>query len=601
MPLDYEPRKCANCGRRFRVIEHRDDLDFSDIPIDALKSETGRQFLLSTLCPECLEKFLGAGRRASHSTVRPSVTSSTTDRGAPNGKPKLPPLKPRPLVFKVLVFTSICAFLYSLGSRIPGLSLPNFPFYHYILFHAILGIFFIYARLSNPFLILVFAIHLGFPRFRAIFVSQFENDAWLVIVMIMFIMATQREFTFASLHLQFLKVRLPVLIALLIYCGTMSPFYLAAFRIVQEVPIPRAISRSCWKPTPENSHLRACKVNFIDGKKEAARGDRRGYRDSIDHYDMGLTVVPTDSTLRAEKAYSLVQLGQISDARESLREAQRLDPSNPTVHAVKAIMYSQSGEDELAAQSLSLAVSLATKSGYSDRVLQAQALLEKNRTKSASFLLGITDSMVRQLKKEKNEAVDWMAKNGFTEDVVQQVVELYNGLIDTHANSAELHNLLGLSYYRIGMHDKAEALLDRAAKKLNPQYGEAYLNLALFVDSDEREAVYRQAAQLDPDWRELAEYYIQLLKVQKWLGRSYWVLLAAFWAGLVFIGAALDRNRKRMGDQAAYRLFFKRLLLNFVVFFLLFAVSYGIFEYYIHSYHPVNSATHTFAVCFPFF
>lgn len=616
--------KCEICGKEFTLEDQLDRLKrIRDIGLDITKVNVS---LLRGLCPDCIDELLRnknnfyeslkIGRSDFQSLEgeepifrRPDFSGLGRDAGFP---PPGPLISKEEITKKIVSFffwvsmiISICVFTYSIIYKFLGepSNLPHFPFYPYIIAYACLILFVHPTKFSPLFLIIVLA-NFGFSTFRGTFFSHFSNTTWMIIFTIMFILSNIASLTifYAYLGQLFILPKqqaldrvkgtyLSLFLAFVLYVGLISPFYLGTikpghFRGPVE-PEPYRIDRVYEEVlTARSADRQTARQYFLDGKKTAALGNRAGFLESIKFYKMALELIPNFSTSYAEMAYSYASFGRIlkeakedsrvieenfRKAREAISRAEKLNPHNPTVYGVRAILEYYMGNEEKAQNTLVKARSLAEEGGYSDRTLQSIAILEKSKVKRIENLLGIQEEMKKHTGNPE--------------------------LGDLYENSAELHNLLGISYYQIGNKAKANSFLERAIR-LNPNYGEAYLNLALVSPIKDRVKFYRKAAEKDSDFKQIASRYLNFLNVQKWLTRFYWFLLLPLFIIECFYLSIRGLDPKTNTIRPEY---LKRIRTMFLRYAFIFICSYGIFEWYIHIYRPINTMSHMFPVSFPFF
>lgn len=599
--------KCSICGKYFTWEDYLER--FQDLSLDI--NEVSVQF-----CPACIEKTLNERNLLYNSLktnreesifLRPDIPNFQRDFSFPQS----PSISKEEIMrktvsffFWLLTIISICVFTYSTIYKLLGepSNLPHFPFYPYIIAYACLILLVQFSRFS-PLLLIVVLINFGVPSFRGTFFSHFGSTIWMIIVTIMFILSNIASlFIFFNSLVQRLALPksssmkreigiLPSLfLTIVLYFGLISPFYLGT---IKPGPFHKGVEPEIYRVdhvfeeviTAKSADRQTARQYLLDGKRKAALGNKAGFVDSIQFYKMALELIPNFSTSYAEMAYSYASIGRILKeakddsglikenfrmGREAISIAYKHNPDNPTVYGVKAILEYFMGNKDEAQNDLKRAISLAEEGGYSDRVLQAMAILEKKKKKKIEYLLGI------QVEMEKH-----------TDNLE---------LRDLYRNSAELHNLLGISYYQIGNKTKATLLFERAIR-LNPKYGEAYLNLALVYSTKDRPKLYKNATEKDPNFRHVANYYSKLWNVQKWLRRFYLFLLALFVVKLfIFSSRGFDPRTNTIRPEYLHRM--KTMFLRYV---LIFICTYGIFELYIHILHPINTISHMFPVKFPFF
>lgn len=576
--------KCIICNSYFDAEDHLEYI--KERSLDILGPN--KQFILEKICPDCIKSdFSGSDRDSYISRPAPSISKGVISQ------------KFISFLFILLTITSIFVFFYSVFSKF---LLLNIPFYPYIIAYALLIVLVQPTKFAPLFLIVVLA-NFGFSSFRVTFFSHFGSTFLMIVITIMFILSNISSLTifynFLVQHLVLSKRNnverrkgawRSFFLTFALYFGLISPFYLGA---IKTGPFHGPVEPEAYKVdrvheealTAEIADRQTARQYLLDGKTQAALSNRTGLLKSLEFYKMALELIPKFSTSLAEMAYSYASIGRIlkeaneanqaieenfRKAREAITKAARLNPNNPTVYGVKAILEYYEDNIKEARKSLEKAKSLAEKAGYSDRVLLAMTILEKKKVKRVEYLLGIQERMEKYTDSQE--------------------------LRDLYRNSAELNNLMGLSYYQIGDKTKASTLFERAIR-LNPNYSEAYLNLALVYSAKERPNLYKKAAEKDPDFKHVANHYSILLNIQKWLKRFYWVLLAFFIINFIISSSRrVDPGTHTIRQQQLKHI--KRMIL---IYFLIFICTFGVFELYIHISHPINTPSHMFPVSFPFF
>jgi tetratricopeptide (TPR) repeat protein len=379
-------------------------------------------------------------------------------------------------------------------------------------------------------------------------------------------------------------------LAVLLYAGLVSPFYMAikpgSFGEAVVLDIPKA------KPwTPETHEEMVAREYFLSGKDQAALGTMSGYVKSLDYYNRALELAPGLATIHAEIAISYASIGRINNlawrrldsarhyfdmSRERLTEARTIDSMNPTVWAAGALLAQYAGRGKEAKGYMRRMLEAAKVKGSSDRVLQVRAFVARNPTNRVLFLRAVEDSFPEY---------------------------------------AEMQNLLGLAYYQCNMPDSARRRFAKA-QLLSSDNVEVQLNQVLLAPGSLGEAgrvrLYVQAASTGSEWRRLALHFGRVLRWQCWL-RAIVVLL------LVMYGAA--GFGRLLGNEQWFSLPFSvSLYLNCIpqlrqlfwrelqrvdkpeTILVVWTVPiYLAFEFVVRIANPVNSFSHMFPTSFPFF
>jgi len=486
-------------------------------------------------------------------------------------------------LFWLLVIISILCGLYSASSKFLGVALPSFPFYGYIIAHAIVSLIFQPRKIALP---LLFLISLNFlsVTFRNTFFSQFGSTAWMVIIMVVFMISNYTEVIVISAGMvQLFRNRRLLIIPCIfaVYFGLVSPFYFGVIKPgpyesekggnVEPYTYDRVYEESVV--TEGVAPREAARRYFVEGKQCAAKGNMAGFVKSVELYEMALELIPNFSSAYAEMSFAYGSIGKILQegaesrekvlwnfgrAKEAIAQAKELNRNNPHVWGTDAILQHYMGNVKKAERALIQATDLSQNVGYTDRVLHAMATMAKNRIDRVRYLLAI-------------KAID--------------------------PDNAELHNLLGIRYYQINNKKFAKKMFERA-KRLSPDFGKPYLNLALVYPKKEVARLYREASHRDRELRSLSSYYSILFKVTKWLWRFYVGLAIVFVLGIFAI--VIKYPNKSKNSQANPEAV-KKIGTLFLCCNLLFIITYGAFEIYIHFIKPINGIDYMFPIGFPFF
>jgi tetratricopeptide (TPR) repeat protein len=260
------------------------------------------------------------------------------------------------------------------------------------------------------------------------------------------------------------------------------------------------------------------------GKERASQGNRAGFVESIGWYKMALELAPDFSTAYAEMGYSYASIALIlretesdadsidqylKSARRCIDQARRINENNPTVYASDAILHYYMNQKNEARETLKRAEEVAKKEGFTDRVLLAMAIVAGDKNLKVSCL--------------------------------ERAVEI-------DPDNAELHNLLGISYYCNGDNKRAGQMFERAAR-LSPGYGKPYLNLAL-IHPGRRSELHDEALKRDKDVEFIARYLTRVIRIKQRVGvvlsalGLMWLMMAA---GVPFGMSERDREAHERG------------------------------------------------------
>jgi tetratricopeptide (TPR) repeat protein len=566
--------------------------------------------LLNCICPAC------SGNISYDSPKRLFLQAHPLPGGSPRNSP-WPPLQKGELnagytlflLFVSSVFISLVANTYSLAAKV--YSLPNLPFNYYLASHIVIGLSsYIFFRTTNRdivalswnsliySIIMVLPITFFVPSFRNVFYSQFSTKCLEVVITPLFILALCVEFQLIKLGVSRVNYwpRFSLLVRVIILLSFVTPFYLSVVKINRTADAGTIMSVKAVKVFHEKmAHSEAGRRYFIDGKEYAAKGNRAGFIKSIQLYRMALELIPNFSSAYAEMAYSYASIARILDeagaekrrieeclkrAEDAIRQVKTINHRNPTVFAVDLLVQyiiakhylSHKWKHKLShdkfhqmrykiewskADGLDELRKLAENVGLTDKVCLAEAILTENRIKKGSSLLTILEKF--------------------------------------DSDNAEVHNLLGLVYYLVNDKDSAKKMFERA-KKLSPDFGKPYINLAIVYPKKEASRLYIEASHKDGDLKSLTIYYCSLFKVQKWLWRFYVGLAIVFGAFTIVIKYPIKSTKSQINPEATKKFSTLRFRCN-----LLFIITYGAFEIYIHFIRPINGIDYMFPIGFPFF
>lgn len=508
-------------------------------------------------------------------------------------------------VSTVLVIIAIAAFGYSMVARFSGASM-SFPFKAYIVVHAILFVIILFAATPRTLLlpwVFIILANFGSATFRNAFYSQLDSTLWMTIVTIIFVLAIHAE-VFAIMVFASTQVPgcLSALILFAVYFGLVSPFYFGVItpktlevHTIEAYKIDKLYVEIDLKGGEETSREIA-RRHFLDGKSHAAKGTKAGFGKSINLYKQAVELVPDFSTAYAEMAYSYASMGRamqnvrasrrivdrtFEDARMYIERARDIRADNPSVRAIHVILdvyekeYYTLNKKDMAddlkrsienrqklrsEKEIEQLEKLGTDQGFTDRCLQALAILTASKTDKVAFLKAI------------------------------------NAKIDS--NNAEIHNLLGLSYFLINDKESAKKMLERAVI-LSPDYGVPYLNMALVSPKKERARLYKQAVDKDADLGPVVRQYGRQIAVQKWLWRIYIAVIVIMVFTLFVVGAKyVDPNNPYASSPELVKV---QTAVSFGFFFPI-LISYMVYENLIHHVYPIsNTISYLFPTRFPFF
>ena len=618
LPNEIEHLKCCLCGREFSFLDHltkggleKANKQYGDLAATAIHS----------ICPDCLEAH------------RPKIKKISGNRVII--KP-YDPLKGSFYLFISLSFLSIIALSYSLVAN--SFNLRNLPFNFYISIHIIIALL---SFLSKPLrstvkglfkppwsgliasIIMVLSITFFVPSFRHIFYSYLPTRDWKVVITLLFIVTLCLETQLIQLGLlrlfsryrSFFLNQLSYLVGIIILLGFISPFYFGVIKMNPYSDEGTIRSETVDKvyeerfPTEKVAPREAARRYFVEGKKYAAKGNRTGFIKSIQLYERALELMPNFSSAYAEMAYSYASIAKILEearvdkrgveenlkkAEKAIEQAKRINPQNPTVFAVDLFVqyvtakYYLSHKKEYGlthdivhekeskikwakGDGLKRLRRLAERVGFTDKVYLTEAILTEDRIKKGSSLLTIIERL--------------------------------------DSDNAEVHNLLGIVYYLVNDKDSAKKMFERA-KRLSPNFGKPYLNLALVYPKKEVPRLYRKASAKDEDLRSLADYYANLFRNMKRL-RWFYVGLVMVWflGGSVLVQKYLPKNSQGNIDFEAFEKKFSEIQKDInkatskfnLSLFLIFIGTYVTFETWVHFIKPINGLSHMFPVRYPFF
>ncbi|MEW6600996.1 MAG: hypothetical protein AB1499_08500 [Nitrospirota bacterium] len=605
-----------------------------------------RDKILRSVCPDCLQNALNTFGQPSRTSYH-DVRRREEERKKQLVKERLTSLQHNTarlnlLIFGIAVICSILVLSYSLIFKfLPKSNLPDFPFISYIIGYVSFWIIFIVVsiviwsrtltmravpslRLIKLYFVQLFGeyrqrtllslmiilVTFGSPTFRKIFSSHFSDSLLMFLYAVMFVVSSIVLIQIINNSLAQIISRgkfrnkisgllLFLLLSPAIYFGLISPFYLGVIKMNAERNVniisPEAVDKIYEEElTAEKADREIARRYFNDGKKSANKGTRAGFNESIELYQRALELIPGFSAAYAETAYSYASLAGISaqqrggrtgdiegyyaKANKALDQAEKNNSGNPSVVAVRLIVQYLMSEiylsdkvglkltnDQISEMNAKIAWAkgeglkklnaAAKKSGFTDKVFLAKAVLSESSLDRGSFLMTI---------------------------------------IKIDPSNAEAHNLLGMVYFLVNNEEAAKKMFQKAVL-LSPDYGEASLNLALV--SDDKDGIYRKVARTDADFKATAELYARLLSLQKYLSILYVALVVWFFFRMIQLAKKSIDPVTRNIIIPDYR---RRIRRQFLMCVLIFIVTFGAFEWYIHIYHPVETISHMFPVRFPF-
>lgn len=617
LPHEIEQLQCCLCGRKFSISDH-----LAKSGLIKLSRQYGDLYktAIHSICHDCLE------------THRPRI--KRISGGKVIIKPH-DPLKGLFYLFICLVIVSAIALCYSLSKTL--LNLWNFPFNWYIgllIFITLLSFLFkafrstVKGLFKPPWrrliisIIIVLSITFLVRTFRYIFYSYLPTVHWKVGITALFVIALCFQMQLIQLFVlrlfsrfrNFALNQLSFFTAFIMLFCFLSPFY---FGVITMNPRSEGTIKSenvdkIYEEkfsTEEAAPSEAARRYFVEGKQCASKGNRAGFVKSIQLYKMALELIPNFSSAYAETAYSYASIGKIlmegesekskiednlEKAEKAIDDARTINQENPTVFAIDLLVQyimakyylSHKREYELThdlvqekaskikwakGDGLNRLRRIGQKSGFTDKVYLAEAILTENRIKKGSSLLTIIEEL--------------------------------------DSENAEVHNLLGLIYYLVNDKESAKRMFERA-KRLSPDYGEPYLNIALVYPKKEVPGLYKEASNKDNDVTSLAGYYSTLFRNMNYIQWFFGALaLAWFFEGYVVGYKYLPKNSQGDIDYEACERNFpeiqkrcqektKKFRLSLI---LIFIGTYIVFETWVHFIHPINGLNHMFPIGFPFF
>jgi tetratricopeptide (TPR) repeat protein len=603
---------CCLCHREFSIYDHIDTLE-------KIKKRYGEyaETTVCNVCPDCLKKKPKV-RKISEQRVQIAARDS---------------YKGLIYIFWTLFLISILAQFYSLISK--KLNLPNFRFSWYVSAHLAIVLFsfrFPYIRstakylLRPPWIELILILFVSFfiPSFRNIFYSYFPNRNLKFVITVLFVIALYLELNIIrfvvdlallkrysklrSMNLGFLIY--PILILLIF----LSPFYLGSIKINPSSYInvikPESVDKIYEEEITAGSVDKMIALKyFYEGKYSSSLGTRKGFVESLEYYRKALELIPNFSTAYSEMAFSYANLAKISDeakygkaevdgymnkAEEMLKLAEAINQRNPTLIAVDLVIqfakseiylsnrikfrltdveinYYQSNLNYARAEGLKKLAAIADQLGFTDKVFLAEAVLTEDNIKRGSLLATILRKIA--------------------------------------PDDAQIHNLLGITYFLINDTESAKKMFERAIR-LSHDFGKAHINLALVYPKKQTKILFKEAVSKDKDVKNLAQYYSILFSIMNSLRWLYILLGIAWFSGNAILSVrfipktqngfidleAFEKNREQI------QIWIEKKTRKFSTWIsIIFMTTYGLFELYIHLIKPVNSIEYMFPIRFPFF
>lgn len=186
--------------------------------------------------------------------------------------------------------------------------------------------------------------------------------------------------------------------------------------------------------------------------------DSQGMAAALPLFERGLAHAPDNPELLADYAATLGELGRAKDALAAIRKLARIDPRNPRVHFLQAVIAARGGQYDLAR-------SLLLRSGDLSREMPAAMLL--------SGVIDLENGNYASAAQAFDRIARMQPDNARVQHLLARALSLagsHRELVHRFAGSARspyLAQLVGRSYEALGERQAAAPYLERAARPLS--------------------------------------------------------------------------------------------------------------------------------------
>lgn len=187
--------------------------------------------------------------------------------------------------------------------------------------------------------------------------------------------------------------------------------------------------------------------------------DAHGSRAALAWFDAGLAVSPDDPGLLADRAATLGELGRARDMLATVRHLARIDPGNPQIHYLQAMLAARAGQGALAR-------SLLERSRMLGRNVPAamllSALIDLDSGNNASAAQTLAYLAARQPDNARVRTL--LAHSLLLSRNEREVVTRFGELAARPGASPYLVMVVGRAYEALGEREQAAWFLDSAAR-----------------------------------------------------------------------------------------------------------------------------------------
>ncbi|WP_390582810.1 tetratricopeptide repeat protein [Erythrobacter sp. MTPC3] len=186
--------------------------------------------------------------------------------------------------------------------------------------------------------------------------------------------------------------------------------------------------------------------------------DAYGKAASLRWFEAGLSRHPEDPDLLAEYAATLGDLGRHRDMLTAARKLAEIDPRDPRVHYLQAVLAARAHDPVLAS-------SLLKRSGMADRgvpsAIVVSAIIDMQQANFDNSVTALDQLLVRQPYNIR--AAELLARAMWLGGRERELIERFAGYADGPASSPYITMLVGRSFERQGQRGSAARYLQRAA------------------------------------------------------------------------------------------------------------------------------------------
>lgn len=228
------------------------------------------------------------------------------------------------------------------------------------------------------------------------------------------------------------------------------------------------------------------KENFFNGIQKI---EEQNYQEAESYLKISNKLIPGRISTMNNLCAVLIRLKKWDEAEELVNNTIELFPNEYNIHIHMGIILKNKGQFLEAIESYKKSIELNPDNSVTFRLLgqayEATRNLEE-ALKAYVKAISLNDSY-EDIQKEKNNLIKKINNNedNKTKSIrlinnkeFEKAIKILNEVIDTDLYDYIAFNILGGIYIEIGNYEKASINLERAIK-INPEYGNAYYNLAV--------------------------------------------------------------------------------------------------------------------------